>query len=423
MKKDAVLARSKPGDNLPFANAVRANGYLFTSSIYPQDDKGRIVGADPVQGTTVASPMSVQASTCFERLFKLLEEMGSSPELIVKVDVHLANVEGYYEFLLVWRKFFPDDPPARTVIEVGQTFPFPDALLNIDAVALLKESGLKKQAFCDDPDPMELEWAPDAVRAGNLVFCSGFPAIDFQTGLAVGKPEGFPHYGSEPTMQAVKVFDRLDRVLKKAGSSVESIVESHLYEPDLMTFNDVDLVWGDRMTIPPARSSMGIKGLTVPGAVFVPNFIAVVPDDEHEKQDPREGINWHPDERKVNFSPTIKAGPWLFFAGQVPCDDFSSVPQAPKGLPYHSALIESHTRITLELLKKQMESNGTDWEHCVHVRVFLIEPERDYRGFIRVWREYFPDPSKAPAVSYVPSTTMMFDGPLVEIDPTCVVKS
>ena len=56
------------------------------------------------------------------------------------------------------------------------------------------------------------------------------------------------------------------------------------------------------------------------------------------------------------------------------------------------------------------------------MRIFLIEPLRDYRGFVRAWRDYFLDPAKAPAVSYVPCTEMMFDGPLIEIDPTCIAK-
>jgi enamine deaminase RidA (YjgF/YER057c/UK114 family) len=95
---------------------------------------------------------------------------------------------------------------------------------------------------------------------------------------------------------------------------------------------------------------------------------------------------------------------------------------APPGLPHHFSSIEIQTKFTLDLLTKQLEANETDWAHCFHVRVFLIEPLRDYRGFLRVWRDYFPDPAKAPAVSYVPSTAMMFDGPIVEIDPTCIAK-
>jgi enamine deaminase RidA (YjgF/YER057c/UK114 family) len=57
------------------------------------------------------------------------------------------------------------------------------------------------------------------------------------------------------------------------------------------------------------------------------------------------------------------------------------------------------------------------------VRIYLTEPRRDYRAFMRMWREYFPEPAKAPALAFVPSTGIMFQGPVVEIDPTCVKRA
>jgi hypothetical protein len=36
--------------------------------------------------------------------------------------------------------------------------------------------------------------------------------------------------------------------------------------------------------------------------------------------------------------------------------------------------------------------------------------------------KYFPDPAKSPVLAFVPSTGITFDGPLLEIDPTCVAK-
>ena len=94
--------------------------------------------------------------------------------------------------------------------------------------------------------------------SGKLHFSAlDTPASGFSSGLAVGKPPGFPYYGSEAEMQAEYVFDRLDRVLALEGSSVEQVVKSQLYEPDLRTFYDVDTVWGRRMPTPPTRSSMG----------------------------------------------------------------------------------------------------------------------------------------------------------------------
>jgi enamine deaminase RidA (YjgF/YER057c/UK114 family) len=424
MSGKPAIRRLSGAPHLPFARAVRVGDYVYTSSIYPIDDEGRIAEDKPWLGVAGSALIAGQARHCLTTLKNTLVELQSSLSLVVKVDVHLAFASDFYEFKLIWREFFPVDPPARMTIEVGDTFPFSGVRINLDAVAITTDSKLKRQALSDPtgPSSMEAEWAPDAVRAGNFIFCSGFPASDFEKGLAVGKPPGFPYYGSDAEMQAEYVFDRIDRVLAQAGTSVDQVVESQLYEPDLRTFYDVDTVWGRRMPTPPTRSSMGVKGLIVPGAAFAPNFVVLVPDGEHEKKESRKGIAWHPQQRKVNFSPTITAGPWRFFAGQVASDDYRSVPKAPDGLPHHFSSIEIQTRFTLDLLTKQLEANDTDWEHCFHVRIFLIEPLRDYRGFLRVWQSYFPDPEEAPAVAYVPCTTMMFDGPLIEIDPTCVVK-
>ena len=124
--------------------------------------------------------------------------------------------------------------------------------------------------------------------------------------------------------------------------------------------------------------------------------------------------------RKVNFSPTIKAGPWRFIAGQVASEDFLSVHTSPAGLPHHFSDIEVQTQFTLDMLREQLEANETDWRHCHHVRVYLVHPKRDYRGFVRIWNQYFPDPAERPALCFVPTTSIMFPGPLIEIDPTCV---
>jgi enamine deaminase RidA (YjgF/YER057c/UK114 family) len=419
------LTRLSEAKHLPFPRAIRVGDYIFTSSIYPIDEEGRVVAGKPWLGLAGPSPIALQTRHCLTALKNILGELGSSLDRVVKIDAHLASAADFYEFKTVWREFFPIDPPARMTLEVGDTFPFRDTLINLDAVAIAADSDLRRELLYDPqgPSSLEAEWAPDAVRAGNLIFCSGFPAADFQRGLAVGKPPGFPYYGSNAEMQAEHVFDRLNRVLAQAGTSVENTVESQLYEPDLRTFYDVDTVWGRRMPTPPTRSSMGVKGLTVPGAVFAPNFVVLVPDAQHQKTESRKGIAWHPQQRKVNFSPTITAGPWRFFAGQIASDDYKTVPKAPDGLPHHFSSIEIQTRFTLDLLTKQLEANETDWAHCYQVRIFLIEPLRDYRGFSRVWREYFPDPTKAPTVAYVPCTDVMFNGPLIEIDPSCVAKS
>src|SRR5262249_49012357 len=162
--------------------------------------------------------MEIQARHCLESLKKVLAEAGASIDRLLKADVHLVDSADFYEFKLVWTNYFPPNPPARMPVEVGDTLPFQGARSNIDAVALASDSCLKREVLNDPEgaDPIVAEGAPHAVRAGNLVFCSGFTASDFKNGLAVGKRPGFPNYGSDAEMQAEDVFTRMNRVLKQA---------------------------------------------------------------------------------------------------------------------------------------------------------------------------------------------------------------
>jgi enamine deaminase RidA (YjgF/YER057c/UK114 family) len=407
----------------PAPKAVRAGDYIYTSSIYPIDDTGHALSVDERLGLAGPSLMEVQARRCLEQLKQVLREAGSSMERVLKADVQLVDAVEFQEFKRVWKEYFPSNPPARTTVEVGDTLPFPGARLNLDAVALAGDSRLQRQVLSDPEgsDPLPVEWASHAVRAGPFVFCSAFPASDFKTGLAVGKPAGFPNYGSDAEMQAEYIFSRMNRVLATAGTSLEQAIESQLYEPDLLNFHDVDGIWARFMPVPPPRSSMGVKGLLLPGALCAPNLTILVPDKDLRKEESHKGLRWHPVKvRKVNFSPTMKVGPWRLFAGQVPSADFKSAVTVPPGLRVYRSDIEEQTRFTMQILTEQLEANETNWAHCHHVRIYLIEPKRDYREFARVWREYFPDPAKAPALAYVPSTGIMFHGPVIEIDPSCV---
>lgn len=422
------VLRLSRGTVMPFAavpRAVRAGDYIFTSSIYPVDAHGAAIGTNGNLGEAGPSLIAEQTRRCLRILGEVLEESGGALDGILKADVHLADAADFYEFKLVWREHFPHDPPARTTVVVGDTFPFPGARLSMDVVALAADSPLQREVLNDPggPDPLDAEWAPWAVRAGNLVFCSGFAATDFSTGLAIPRDPRFPNYGSDGVTQANYFFERLNCVLAQAGTSLEHALESYLYEPDLKTFNDVDGVWGRYMPLPPGRASMGIKGLLVPGACFVASMTVLVPDKDHIKEESREGITYHPAQRrKVNYTPTLKAGPWLYLGGKT-SGNMETVVAAPKGLPHHFSDIEIQTRNIMEFLTNQIEANNSDWAHCHHVRVWLTEPKRDYRGFMRVWKEYFPDPQVAPALAYVPATATMYPGPVVEIDPTCVLRS
>jgi enamine deaminase RidA (YjgF/YER057c/UK114 family) len=410
---------------LPAPPARRAGDYVFVSSIHPIGDDGEVVRAPFAY--VGESEMAVQTRHVLETLQRTLEDAGSSVDRVLKAEVHLSDAADFHEFKLVWKEMFPVDPPARTTLVVGDNHIHAGCLLNLHAVALHETSSYDRTVInpAGAPDPLDAEAASWAVKAGPLVFVSAFPASDFKTGLAVGRRPGFPNYGSDAEMQAIFLVDVLEQICADAGTSLGNAVKCQFYETDLQTFHEVDAVWGARMGVPPPRSSMACMGFVVPGAEFASNVIFLVPDAEHEKAETRAGIRWHPvDVRKVNFSPGITAGPWLFTAGQVPVPDFAK-PEwvgAPKGLPHYFSDIEIQTGFTLELLKEQLEANGHSFADVVDARIYLVDVHRDFRGFARAWQRAFADVEQWPTMSMMPSnqadgdTGIMFPGPTIEID-------
>jgi 2-iminobutanoate/2-iminopropanoate deaminase len=407
----------------------RAGDFIFVSSLYPVDDAGQIARADSTSPYLGESEMAAQSRRVLEQLERTLESAGSSLGSTLKAEVYLADAADFHEFKLVWKELFGDDPPARTTIVVGDEHILPGARLNLHAVALAGDATVEREPIIADgiPNPMDAEHAPHGVKAAPFLFTSGFPATDFETGVPVGRNlPHFPNYGSDAEMQAHYILENLSKVCEAAGTRIDQAVKSQFYETDLLNFHDVDGVWAQYMGLAPPRSSMGCRGFLVPGALFAPNLIFLIPDSEHEKRETQEGIRWHPEVvRNVHFTPGLLAGDWLFTAGQVPMPDFGvheSIVRSPEGLPHYWSDIEVQTDFTMVLLREQLEGNGLGLGDVVDARVYLIDPRRDFRGFARAWGRLFAQVDPKPSMSIIPSTQangetgIMFGGPLIEID-------
>lgn len=410
---------------LPAPPFRRSGDYVFVSSIYPVDETGQVLrAAAPSVGESDAAG---QTRHVLETLREILQTAGSSLQQTLRAEVYLVDAADFYEFKLVWKEFFPADPPARTTIVVGDDHVVPGCRLNLHVVALAGDAASSREVVHTNaaPDLLEAEHAAQAVKAGPFVFPSAFPATDFRTGVPVGKRPGFPYYGSDAELQADYVCSNLAAVLEAAGTSITEIVKTQFYETDLLNFHDVDGIWAQYVGVPPTRSSMACRGFLVPGALFAANTIALVPDERHRKEETRAGIRWHPvDVRKVNFSPGIRAGEWLFTAGQIAVPDFGKHEWvgAPAGLPHHFSEIEIQTEFTMELLGDQLTANGLSLADVVDARVYLIDARKDYRGFARAWRRIFAGVERMPSMSVIPArqasggTGIMFPGPVIEID-------
>ncbi|HWM89036.1 MAG TPA: RidA family protein [Kofleriaceae bacterium] len=93
-----------------------------------------------------------------------------------------------------------------------------------------------------------------AVRAGDLVFCSGQIALDPKSGQLVG--------GGDVVAQTRQVLANLSAVLEAAGSRLSRVVKTTIYLVDLGDFAVVNQVYGESFaSAPPARATVEVSRL------------------------------------------------------------------------------------------------------------------------------------------------------------------
>ncbi len=109
----------------------------------------------------------------------------------------------------------------------------------------------------------------DAVRAGNLLFVSGFVPVDGE-GRLVG--------GDDVVAQARQVLANLGAVLSAAGATFADVVKVTVYLTDIadrVRINPVrQEVFGDAR---PASTLVEVSALAVPGAKLEIEAVALIP--------------------------------------------------------------------------------------------------------------------------------------------------
>jgi 2-iminobutanoate/2-iminopropanoate deaminase len=92
-----------------------------------------------------------------------------------------------------------------------------------------------------------------AVRAGDLLFCSGQIPLDPHTGVLVGE---------SAAEQARRCLENLQAVCDAAGTRLDRAVRMTIYMTDLAAFAEVNEVYGSFFSAdPPARVTVGVAQL------------------------------------------------------------------------------------------------------------------------------------------------------------------
>ena len=93
-----------------------------------------------------------------------------------------------------------------------------------------------------------------AVRCGDLVFCSGQIALDPTSGDIVG--------AGDVAAQTRQVLANLGAVLAAAGTSLERAVKTTIYLADMNDFAAVNAIYAEAVgAAPPARTTVEVSRL------------------------------------------------------------------------------------------------------------------------------------------------------------------
>lgn len=108
-------------------------------------------------------------------------------------------------------------------------------------------------AIHTDKAPKALGPYSQAIKAGNMVFCSGQVPIDPAT-------DAFVEGGiKEQTRQSLT---NAQNILKEAGLSLANVVKTTVFLADMNDFADMNSVYAEFFTQPyPARSAVAVKTL------------------------------------------------------------------------------------------------------------------------------------------------------------------
>ena len=112
---------------------------------------------------------------------------------------------------------------------------------------------MSKQAIRTDRAPNAIGPYSQAIRSGDLLFCSGQIGLDPATGEVVR---------GGTAAEAEQVMQNLEAVLAAAGLGFEHLVRTTIYLVDLADFATVNDIYGRRLVEPyPARATVGVAAL------------------------------------------------------------------------------------------------------------------------------------------------------------------
>jgi 2-iminobutanoate/2-iminopropanoate deaminase len=127
MERQVIHTDHAPKAIGPYSQAIRVGEFIFCAGQTP---------IDPATGNLVPGEIEAQTRRVLQNLAAVLEAAGTSLSRAVKTTVFLLDMNDFQRMNAVYAEFFPNDPPARSTVQVAR---LPrDARVEIEVIALAK---------------------------------------------------------------------------------------------------------------------------------------------------------------------------------------------------------------------------------------------------------------------------------------------
>jgi 2-iminobutanoate/2-iminopropanoate deaminase len=108
--KTVISTNEAPTAVGPYSQAIAAGALVFCSGQIP---------LEPATGVLVEGDISRQTERVLQNIAAVLRAHGLGMEQVVKTTVFLTDLSDFGEMNIAYAKHFPNDPPARSTIQVA----------------------------------------------------------------------------------------------------------------------------------------------------------------------------------------------------------------------------------------------------------------------------------------------------------------
>jgi reactive intermediate/imine deaminase len=347
-----VVPASGPAPVGPYSPGVIADGYLYVSGQGAAAADGRM----PIT-------FEAQAQQALDNVKAIVEAAGLTLAHVVYTHAYLEDIGNSAALDRVYARYFPTDPPARSLIGVAR---LPGTPVEINAVAVLDLAG-RAPVRVRGWDPRQ-PFSPGTITHDRL-FISSLPGRAASGNIP-----------ADPASEVDAALDRFKAVTEGAGLNLAHVVFVNPYLISSIPSGIMNERYARRFEFgnTPARATIAVSAL--PEGHIVYTGVAVRDLSKRKVIRPK------------NMAPSPTASPCVFAGDTLYCSAKSGfIPGPLSGI--YAATVEHQLRQTMRNQLDNLEEAGLTFDDVVAANVYLDNVD-DFAKMNAVYAQYFPGPVK-----------------------------